>query len=322
MVRLMTSTRGPRSWLGLRPRHGRAPHLPWLVNFFADRGTHLAAMIAYYALLSFVPLLFLMLFPLQFIGQQNESSFLIRQLAQAFPGSSVDDIVQVVNDLRGPASTLGLIGLLLLLWSALGLLSAIGSALNIIYEVPNRPFLQQKAQTLLLVFGAIVGLITLLTVDDGAVGLGQVVRQHACSGWCRSRSWSGSASRSITMVAFLFVLYRYVPNTSVTSREVVPGVVFSTVTMQAGFFALPLYLDAIDTVASLKALGGIVVLLVWFFIMAQHPAARGRDQLVVRPRPLRHARRSAPSRATIRGRVTASGAGRRSCTPPASSCGR
>ena len=30
-------------------------------KFFADRGTHLAAMIAYFALLSFVPLLFLAL---------------------------------------------------------------------------------------------------------------------------------------------------------------------------------------------------------------------------------------------------------------------
>jgi len=267
MVRLMTSRRGPRPWLGLQPRHRRAPHLPWLVNFFADRGTHLAAMIAYYALLSFVPLLFLMLFPLQFIGQQHESSFLIRQLSQAFPGQSVEDIVQIVNDLRGPASTLGLIGLLLLLWSALGLLSAIGSALNIIYEVPNRPFLQQKAQTLLLVLGAIVGLITLLTATT------------ALSAWAQSYSNSvfgvlsveellGIAFSSITMVAFLFVLYRYVPNTPVTSREVLPGVVFATVTMQVGFFALPLYLDAIDTVASLKALGGIVVLLVWFFLMA------------------------------------------------------
>jgi membrane protein len=263
----MTSTRGPRSWLGLRPRHGRAPHLPWLVNFFADRGTHLAAMIAYYALLSFVPLLFLMLFPLQFIGQQNESSFLIRQLAQAFPGSSVDDIVQVVNDLRGPASTLGLIGLLLLLWSALGLLSAIGSALNIIYEVPNRPFLQQKAQTLLLVFGAIVGLITLLTVTT-ALSAWATSYANTVFGLVSIEELVGLGFSSITMVAFLFVLYRYVPNTSVTSREVVPGVVFATVTLQAGFFALPLYLDAIDTVASLKALGGIVVLLVWFFIMA------------------------------------------------------
>jgi membrane protein len=267
MVRLMTTRRGPRSWLGLRPRHGRAPHLPWLANFFADRGTHLAAMIAYYALLSFVPLLFLMLFPLQFIGQQNESSFLIRQLAQAFPGSSVDDLVQIVNDLRGPASTLGLIGLLLLLWSALGLLSAIGSALNIIYEVPNRPFLQQKAQTLVLVLGAIVGLITLLTATTALSAFAKSY-SNTVFGLVSVEGLLGVAFSSITMVAFLFVVYRYIPNTEVTSREVLPGVVFTTVTLQLGFFALPLYLDAIDTVASLKALGGIVVLLVWFFLMA------------------------------------------------------
>jgi YihY family inner membrane protein len=117
------------------------------------------------------------------------------------------------------------------------------------------------------VLGAIVGLITLLTVTT------------ALSAWAKTYSDSvlgilsveqalGLAFSSITTVAFLFVLYRYVPNTPVTSREVLPGVLFATVTLQVGFFALPLYLDAIDTVASLKALGGIVVLLVWFFLMA------------------------------------------------------
>src|SRR4029077_9126717 len=147
------------------------------------------------------------------------------------------------------------------------LLSAIGSALNIIYEVPNRPFLQQKAQTLLLVFGAIVGLITLLTVTT-ALSAWATSYANTVFGLVSIEELVGLGFSSITMVAFLFVLYRYVPNTSVTSREVVPGVVFATVTLQAGFFALPLYLDAIDTVASLKALGGIVVLLVWFFIMS------------------------------------------------------
>lgn len=266
MVRMMTGQRGSRSWLGLRPHHHRAPHLPWLVNFFNDRGTHLAAMIAYYALLSFVPLLFLLLFPLQFVGQQTESSFLIRQLSQAFPGQSVSDIVQVVNDLRGPASTLGLIGLVILLWSSLGLLSAIGSALNIIYEVPNRPFLQQKAQTLVLVLGSIIGLFTLLTATT-ALSAWAKDYTNTVFGLLSIEELLGLMFSSIVTVAFLFVVYRYVPNTTVTSKEVLPGVIFSTVTMQAGFFFLPLYVDVIDTVASLKALGGIVVLLIWFFLM-------------------------------------------------------
>jgi membrane protein len=263
----MTGTRGSRSWLGLRPHHRRAPRLPWLANFFGDRGTHLAAMIAYYALLSFVPLLFLLLFPLQFVGQQTESSFLIRQLSQAFPGQSVSDIVQVVNDLRGPASTLGLIGLGILLWSSLGLLSAIGSALNIIYEVPNRPFLQQKAQTLVLVLGAILGLFTLLTATTALAAWAKSYTNDIF-GILSIEELLGLLFSSVVTVVFLFVVYRYIPNTTVSSREVFPGVIFSTVAMQAGFFCLPLYVDVIDTVDSLKALGGIVVLLVWFFLMA------------------------------------------------------
>lgn len=266
MVWMMTGTRGSRSWLGLGPHHRRAPHLPWLANFFGDRGTHLAAMIAYYALLSFVPLLFLLLFPLQFVGQQTESSFLIRQLSQAFPGQSVSDIVQVVNDLRGPASTLGLIGLGILLWSSLGLLSAIGSALNIIYEVPNRPFLQQKAQTLVLVLGSIIGLFTLLTATTALAAWAKSYT-NSIFGLLSIEELLGLMFSSVVTIVFLFVVYRYIPNTTITSKEVVPGVIFSTIAMQAGFFCLPLYVDVIDTVASLKALGGIVVLLVWFFLM-------------------------------------------------------
>ena len=48
-------------------------------KFFEDRGTHLAAMIAYFALLSFVPLAFLALALLGLYGRADESSFLDRK---------------------------------------------------------------------------------------------------------------------------------------------------------------------------------------------------------------------------------------------------
>ncbi len=256
-----------RRWFGLQPRKLRAPHVPWLANFFADRGTHLAAMIAYYALLSFVPLLFLLLLPLQLAGEQSESSFLIRRLSEAFPGQSVSDIVRVVNDLRGPASTIGLIGLALLIWSALGLLSAIGSALNIIYEVPNRPFLQQKLHTLVLVLGAIVGLFGVLTVTSAISAIATAYTDSVFGLLSVEEALGLAFSMSVT-TALLFVVYRYVPNTQVTTREVLPGTIAAAAAFQAGFLALPLYLDVIDTVPSLKALGGFVILLVWFFLMS------------------------------------------------------
>ena len=58
-----------------------------LQKFFADRGPHLAAMIAYFALLSFVPLLFISLVLLSTAGQANEGSFFVRELHRTFVGT-------------------------------------------------------------------------------------------------------------------------------------------------------------------------------------------------------------------------------------------
>ena len=66
-------------------------------KFLADRGTHLAAMIAYFAILAFVPLLFLALSLLAFLGEQDESSYLIEELERAFPENSVDNILDAVT---------------------------------------------------------------------------------------------------------------------------------------------------------------------------------------------------------------------------------
>ena len=72
-------------------------------KFFADRGTHLAAMIAYFALLSFVPLVFLALAFLGFAGRADESSYLVTELNKAFPTSSVESIVRVVRSVQDQA---------------------------------------------------------------------------------------------------------------------------------------------------------------------------------------------------------------------------
>src|SRR6202000_3293215 len=80
---------------GLRPRAGAycrgggGPVLATVLRkFFADRGTHLAAMVAYFALLSFVPLLFLTLSLFGLAHRAEASDFFIREPKHAFPGTS------------------------------------------------------------------------------------------------------------------------------------------------------------------------------------------------------------------------------------------
>src|SRR5437016_876755 len=113
-------------------------------KFFADRGTHLAAMIAYFALLSFVPLLFLTLALLGLAGRADESSYLVTELKRTLPGSSVSSIVDVIDTIQRNAATLGVVGGIALLWTSLSLFSVLESAFNIVYGRPNRGFVHGK----------------------------------------------------------------------------------------------------------------------------------------------------------------------------------
>ena len=114
-------------------------------RFFRERGTHLAAMVAYFALASFVPLIFLALSVLGFLDQADSSSALVSYLEDVFPDQSVESIVKVVDAVQRNATTLSVVGAVALLWSSLSLFSALESAFNILYGRPNRPFLRGKA---------------------------------------------------------------------------------------------------------------------------------------------------------------------------------
>ena len=113
-----------------------------VAKFFADRGTHLAAMIAYFALLSFVPLMFLALSLLGLVHRADASGFLVRELKRAFPARRSTSILTLVHRVQDNAATLGIVGGVALLWSSLSLFSALESAFNIVYGRPNRSFLR------------------------------------------------------------------------------------------------------------------------------------------------------------------------------------
>src|SRR2546430_9293890 len=75
-------------------------------QIYADRGPHLAAMIAYFALLAFVPLTFLSLSLLVLAGRADESSFLVQEIKRALPGTPIDQIVKLVHAVQDNAATL------------------------------------------------------------------------------------------------------------------------------------------------------------------------------------------------------------------------
>src|SRR5205823_8504317 len=81
---------------------------------------------------------------LGFTHRVDASNFFVHELKQAFPGTSLKGIESLAHHVRDNATALGIIGGVGLLWSSLSLFSALESALNIVYGLPNRGFLHGK----------------------------------------------------------------------------------------------------------------------------------------------------------------------------------
>jgi membrane protein len=236
-------------------------------KFFADRGTHLAAMVAYFALLSFVPLVFLALALLGLAHRADASDFFVRELRRAFPGTSLDSIITLVHRVQDNATTLGIIGGVGLLWSSLSLFSALESALNIVYGLPNRRFLRGKGIALALMASVLVTLFASLVV--GALGV--AVLKHNLGTFARSPALAYVVSIGTSLAGvfvFLLAVYRWLPNTRVTLRDALPGAVAGAVVLEASFQALPLFVRFADVNVTLRTLGGPIILLLWLYVMA------------------------------------------------------
>ena len=236
-------------------------------RFFSERGTHLAAMVAYFALASFVPLIFLALSMLGFLNQADSSSTLVSYLEDVFPDQSVESIVKVVDAVQQNATALSVVGAVALLWSSVSLFSALESAFNILYGRPNRPFLRGKALASIYMSAALVILFAGLTA--GTIGY-DLLRRYATS--VVSNQW---VALSLTLLvsgaalfAFLQSAYYRLPNARLTHREVLPGAVLGAIVLVGTLQALPLFVSLTTDVVALQALGTTFLLLVWLYVMA------------------------------------------------------
>jgi YihY family inner membrane protein len=239
-----------------------------VAKFFEDRGTHLAAMIAYFALLSLVPLVFLSLALLGLFGRVDESSYLVTELKLALPDASIEQIVTVVREIQANAAALGIVGGIFLAWSSLSLFSVLESAFNIVYGRPNRGFIRGKVLAILLVASSLVVLLAALFVGTVGVNLLEDYAPSVLSNALVARVLSLLVSTAGLFV-FLVSVYYLLTNEPLTLREVLPGATIAAVLLQATFQALPIFFDTTsDAILAIAAIGTPVLLLIWLYVMA------------------------------------------------------
>ena len=224
-------------------------------------------MIAYFALLSFVPLTFLALSLLGLAGRADESSYLVTELKRVFPGTSVSAIVSAVRTVQRNAATLGIVGGIALVWTSISFFSVLESAFNIVYGRPNRSFLRGKALAVLLMIALLVTLFVGLLA--GSIGF-DIFKRYA-PGVVKNGVVAYALSVLVSFAAvfaFLAAVYYLLTNVKMSFRDVLPGAAIAAVMLEASFQVLPVYVRLAKISIALQAFGGPALLLVWLYVMA------------------------------------------------------
>ena len=234
-----------------------------------DKATTLAAAQAYYYLLAIVPLLILLLSILPYL--QIDPDKAMQFIAGIMPGEVArtfeDTIVSVVTTPSGGLLTFGILGTL---WSASNAMNAFIEATNEAYDVEEtRSFIKKKATAIVLTLFMLVAVIIalVLPIFGGAIidAISSTLRlPEQTEIIFQVLRWVISIAVMSIVLAFL---YKFAPNKQFPFKEVLIGAVIATVLWQVVSLGFSIYVANFGSYsATYGSLGGLIVLMLWFFL--------------------------------------------------------
>jgi YihY family inner membrane protein len=262
-----SSPRGPKAVLAaidrFQLRH-RPPAFVYAVikKFGEDRAGDYAALVAYYGFFSIFPLL-LVLVTILGMALRGNAALQRRVTDSALANFPVigDQISRNLHALSGSGLTLA-IGLLLTLWSGLGVVKALQNGMETVWNVPfrRRPNLVASTVRALLMLG-VLGVITLASAVAGGVG--------AASGIGRA---TGGIALSLLLNASLFLLaFRILTTEDVSWGDVFAGAAVGavawTVLQAAGGYLVRHQIQGASATYGTFAI--VIGLLAWLHLGAQ-----------------------------------------------------
>jgi membrane protein len=238
------------------------------------RDARLGAALAYYSVFSLGPLLLIVVsFAGLFFGREAVATALNDQL-RTLLGPAGSQAVEAM--LKGAGSQVGgtisaIVGVILLLVAALGVVVQLKDALNTIWETeePQQSGVWEYLRTYLISFMGILGLGFLLAVS--------LVINTALSGFS---TWIGAGESliwellnftiSLGVLSALFaMLFKWFPDASVAWRDAWSGGLTTALLFNIGKTAISWYIGTQGLESTYGAAASLVVLLVWIYYSAQ-----------------------------------------------------
>lgn len=252
----------------------RATVAEWL----DDNAAHHAAALAFYTLFSLAPLLVIAVaIAGAFIGQETIQAQIIGWVQQYVRSREVTELVrgilENISALQGNflATALSLFGLF---FGATAIFAELRSTLNLIWDVPQqttggvRQILVNRLLALLMVFSTGFVLLSSLLLD---------LLLSVATNWLRFLPLDSLVFNQISRFLFLFILstlifaliFKYVPERSLTWRDVWVGALVTAFLFSIGRYFISLYMAYSVVASAYGAAGSLAILLVWIYYSTQ-----------------------------------------------------
>ncbi len=232
----------------------------------AHDATHLAAGVAYFALLSIFPLLLGLIAILGlFLPSESVQADIFDFVERNIPGSinvverSIDDVIEF----RGPV---GLIGLFSLLWMGSVMFGAVTRGINRAWGIrQDRPYHIKKLRDLGMTLG--LGLLILLSIALSS--LFSIMRSTDLNLPHGLINILAILIGFLVSLALFLLAYRFIPNTTVIWRYVWPGALLAAILFEIAKNLFIIYLAHFARYELIYgSLASLIIFLVWIYISA------------------------------------------------------
>lgn len=232
-----------------------------------------AAQVAYYLVFSLFPLLFFLTTLAAYLPLGNAVNESMDRIRPFLPGQAqviVDNkLNSLLTETRPKLLTLGI---LVAIWSASRAAAAIGTALNHAYGVPEkRPYWKvQLAAIGVTVVGALLGLLAIAALIAGSsAGAWLAAHLGISSVYQIAVQWARWPVTAVVIMLAAATAYYFLPAVEQRFKFITPGSVTATAIWMLTTWGFGVYVSHFGSYdATYGSIGGVIILLTWFYISA------------------------------------------------------
>lgn len=237
-------------------------------NLGPDDASHLAAGVAYYSLLSLFPLILGLIALLGlFLPAESIHREVLDFVKDNFPGS-VDLLERNIEDVIHHRGTLGVLSLVLLLWSGSAMFGAVSRAINRAWGIrfeQEPPFYKKKPRDLAMILG--IGLLLILSI--GTTTVFTILSDTDVSWMGIALNFGAGVFAFMLTIIIFMLLYKFIPHTKTSWRHIWPGAVLAALLFEIAKSGFTFYLSRfVNYEAIYGSVGSVIALLVWVYICA------------------------------------------------------